>query len=145
MRAAVLAGVDAAFHVTEVDPAPPRTGEVLVKIAASGLCRSDLNAITGKRTLVPFPAVIGHEASGVVVECGPGVQRLREGNAVILSIVPSCGTCRACAAKRKNYCTVAASATKAGSLMDGTRRLSHDGRELNHFLAVSSFEIGRAH
>ena len=139
MRAAVLTGVNAAFQVTDVDLAPPRAGEVLVKIAASGLCGSDLNAITGKRTLVPFPAVIGHEASGVVVGCGPGVQRLREGKAVILSIVPSCRTCRACAMKRPNYCTVAAAAMKAGSLMDGTRRLSRGGRELNHFLAVSSF------
>jgi S-(hydroxymethyl)glutathione dehydrogenase / alcohol dehydrogenase len=77
VRAAVLTGVDAAFEVTEVDLAPPRTGEVLVKVAASGLCRSDLNAITGKRTLVPFPAVLGHEAAGVVAECGPGAQARR--------------------------------------------------------------------
>src|SRR5216684_5779415 len=69
MRAAVLTGVNAALRVAEVDLAPPRAGEVLVRVAASGLCRSDLNAITGKRTLVPFPSVIGHEASGVVVEC----------------------------------------------------------------------------
>jgi S-(hydroxymethyl)glutathione dehydrogenase / alcohol dehydrogenase len=139
MRAAVLTGVNAAFQVTDVDLAPPRTSEVLVKIAASGLCRSDLNAITGKRTLVPFPAVIGHEASGVVEECGPGVRRLREGDAVIVSIVPSCGTCRACAMRRPNYCTVAAAAMTAGALMDGTRRLSRGGREVNHFLTVSSF------
>jgi S-(hydroxymethyl)glutathione dehydrogenase / alcohol dehydrogenase len=79
MRAIVLTGVNAAFQVTDVDLAPPRTGEVLVKIAASGLCRSDLNAIAGKRTLVPFPAVIGHEASGVVEDCGPGLRGLREG------------------------------------------------------------------
>ena len=139
MRAAVLTGVNAAIRVAEVDLASPRAGEVLVSVAASGLCRSDLNAITGKRTLVPFPAVIGHEASGVVVECGPGVRRLREGDAVVLSIVPSCGSCGACAARRPNYCSVAEAAMVAGALLDGTRRLSSGGRELHHFLTVSSF------
>ena len=139
MRAAVLTGVNTAFRVAEVDLAPPRAGEVLVRVAASGLCRSDLNAITGKRTLVPFPSVIGHEASGVVVECGPGVERLREGDAVVLSIVPSCGSCGACAVRRTNYCAVAGAAMAAGALLDGTRRLSSGGRELHHFLTVSSF------
>src|SRR5262249_6171019 len=111
----------------------------LVKIAASGLCRSDLNAITGKRTLVPFPAVLGHEASGVVVGCGPGVRGLREGDAVLLSIVPSCGTCGACRRARPNHCATAGAAMAAGALMDGTRRLNAGGREINHFLTVSSF------
>jgi S-(hydroxymethyl)glutathione dehydrogenase / alcohol dehydrogenase len=139
MRAAVLTGVNATLRVTDVDLAPPRAGEVMVKVAASGLCGSDLNAMTGKRTLVPFPAVLGHEASGVVVESGPGVKRLREGDAVLLSIVPSCGSCGACAARRPNYCAAAAAAMAAGALLDGTRRLSSGGRELHHFLTVSSF------
>jgi S-(hydroxymethyl)glutathione dehydrogenase/alcohol dehydrogenase len=139
VRAAVLTGVNTPFQVTDVDLASPRSGEVLVKIAASGLCGSDLNAISGKRTLVPFPAVIGHEASGVVAECGPDVERLRPGDSVVLSIVPSCGTCRACALGQRNYCAVAEKAMAAGALLDGTRRLSADGRELHHFLTVSSF------
>jgi S-(hydroxymethyl)glutathione dehydrogenase / alcohol dehydrogenase len=139
MRAAVLGGVNAALQFADVDLAPPQAGEVLVRIAASGLCGSDLNAITGKRTLVPFPAVIGHEASGVVVECGPGVKRLREGDAVVLSIVPSCESCGACSARRPNYCSVAGAAMAAGALLDGTRRLSFGGRALHHFLTVSSF------
>jgi S-(hydroxymethyl)glutathione dehydrogenase / alcohol dehydrogenase len=139
MRAAVLTGVNAALRVAEVDLAPPRAGEVRVRITASGLCGSDLNAITGKRKLVPFPAVIGHEASGVVVDCGPGVMRLREGDPVVLSIVPSCGTCGACAVGRPNYCAVAGAAMAAGALLDGTRRLSYDGQALHHFLTVSSF------
>jgi S-(hydroxymethyl)glutathione dehydrogenase / alcohol dehydrogenase len=139
MRAAVLTGVNAPFQIADVDLAPPQRGEVLVKIAASGLCGSDLNVISGKRTLVPFPAVIGHEASGVVADCGRDVERLRPGDSVVLSIVPSCGTCRACSLGQRNYCAVAEKAMAAGSLLDGTRRLSADGRELNHFLTVSSF------
>jgi S-(hydroxymethyl)glutathione dehydrogenase/alcohol dehydrogenase len=139
VQAAVLTGVDAPFQITEVELAPPRSRELLVKIAASGLCGSDLNVISGKRTLAPFPAVLGHEASGVVVECGPDVERMRPGDPVVLSIVPSCGTCRPCALGLRNYCEVAGTAMAAGALLDGTRRLSADGRELHHFLTVSSF------
>jgi len=139
VQAAVLTGVDAPFQITEVELAPPRSRELLVKIAASGLCGSDLNVISGKRTLVPFPAVLGHEASGVVVECGPDVEQFRPGDPVVLSIVPSCGTCRPCALGLRNYCEVAGAAMAAGALLDGTRRLSADGRELHHFLTVSSF------
>jgi S-(hydroxymethyl)glutathione dehydrogenase/alcohol dehydrogenase len=139
MQAAVLNGVGQAFEVAEVELAGPHAGEVLVKVAASGLCASDLNAIDGKRTLVPFPAVIGHEAAGTVVDVGPGVTRLRAGDPVIMSIVPSCGDCTYCRRGRPNYCLVAGTAMNEGTLFDGSRRLSRDSKELNHFLTVSSF------
>jgi S-(hydroxymethyl)glutathione dehydrogenase / alcohol dehydrogenase len=139
MNAAVLTGVGKPFEVHEVDLAPPGPGEVLVKVAASGLCASDLNAIDGKRTLVPFPAVLGHEAAGTVVEAGPGVTRLAAGDAVVMSIVPSCGACRYCARGRPNYCDTAATAMNDGNLFDGSSRLSLNGQRLNHFLTVSSF------
>jgi S-(hydroxymethyl)glutathione dehydrogenase / alcohol dehydrogenase len=139
MKAAVLAGVGQPFAVTEVDLAGPRAGEVLVNVAASGLCASDLNAIDGKRTLVPFPAVLGHEAAGTVVEVGAGVTGIRPGDAVIMSIVPSCGDCAACRRGRPNYCRLAGTAMNDGTLLDGTRRLSHNGLALHHFLTVSSF------
>ena len=139
MSAAVLEGVGSRFEICEVDLAGPRTGEVLVKIAASGLCASDLNAIDGKRKLVPFPAVIGHEASGVVVEVGAGVTRIRTGDHVILSIVPNCGSCDYCQSGRPNYCSTAGNAMGVGGLFDGTSRLTRDGKHLNHFLTVASF------
>jgi Zn-dependent alcohol dehydrogenase len=96
MTAAVLGGVGRRLFIDEIDLAPPRDGEVLVKVAASGLCASDLNAIDGKRTLAPFPLVPGHEAAGVVAQTGPGVARLKAGDAVVVSIVPSRGDCPAC-------------------------------------------------
>jgi len=139
MQAAVLTGVGRPFEIAEVDLAGPHTGEVLVKVAASGLCASDLNAIDGKRTLVPFPAVIGHEAAGTVVDVGPGVTRLKAGDPVIMSIVPSCGTCTYCQRGRPNYCLVAGTAMNDGTLFDGSRRLSRNDEELHHFLTVSSF------
>jgi len=139
MHAAVLAGVGQPFEVAEVDLAGPSAGEVLVQVAASGLCASDLNAIDGKRSLSPFPAVLGHEAAGTVVDVGPDVTRLTVGDPVIMSIVPSCGDCVYCRRGRPNYCLAASTAMKDGTLFDGTRRLSRDGQRLNHFLTVSSF------
>ena len=139
MKAAVLNGVGQKFEIKEIDIASPKSGEVLVKIMASGLCASDLNAIDGKRNLVPFPAVIGHEAAGVVVECGEKVTNVKEGNHVVLSIVPSCGTCEYCSKGNPNFCITAGNAMGEGGLFDGTSRLSSNGEKLNQFLTVSSF------
>jgi S-(hydroxymethyl)glutathione dehydrogenase/alcohol dehydrogenase len=139
ISAAILAGVGTRFEVGGVDLAAPRDGEVLVKIAASGLCGSDLNALDGKRSLSPFPVVLGHEAAGTVVETGPGVNRLRPGDPVVLSILPSCGRCPACKRGLPNYCATASAAMTAGTLMDGSGRLSRDGEPVSHFLTVSSF------
>jgi S-(hydroxymethyl)glutathione dehydrogenase/alcohol dehydrogenase len=140
ITAAVLASPGGRFQVGAVHLAPPREGEVLVKIAASGLCGSDLNALDGKRSLSPFPVVLGHEAAGTVVAAGPGAGRLRPGDPVVVSILPSCGHCPACKRGMPNYCTTASAAMAAGTLMDGSSRLSWRGGErISHFLAVSSF------
>ena len=139
MTAAVLGGVGQRLQIGEAELAPPRDGEVLVKVAASGLCASDLNAIDGKRTLAPFPLVPGHEAAGVVTQTGPRVTRLKAGDAVVMSIVPSCGDCPACVRGRRNYCQTAGRAMSRGSLLDGSLRLSRRREPLHHFLTVSSF------
>jgi S-(hydroxymethyl)glutathione dehydrogenase / alcohol dehydrogenase len=137
--AAVLTDVGEPFQIREVELAEPQSGEVRVRIAATGLCASDLNAIDGKRTLVPFPAVLGHEAAGVVEAVGFAVDHVSPGDHVVLSIVPSCGTCAACRSDRPNYCSTAGAAMGAGTLLDGTGRLSWHGERLHHFLTVSSF------
>jgi Alcohol dehydrogenase GroES-like domain len=139
MTAAVLGDVGQKLRIDEVELAPPGDGEVLVKVAASGLCASDLNAIDGKRTLAPFPLVPGHEAAGVVAQAGPRVTRLKAGDAVVMSIVPSCGDCPACVQGRRNYCQTAGRAMGRGGLLDGSLRLSRNGEPLHHFLTVSSF------
>lgn len=140
MAAAILDGVGEAFTVEEVHLDPPGPGELLVQIKASGLCASDLNAIDGKRTLVPFPAVLGHEAAGIVTEVGPGVVDFAPGDHVVLAIVPSCGQCSMCQGGHPNYCLTAGDAMSVGGLMDGTSRLRRtDGRPLHHFLTVASF------
>lgn len=139
MKAAVLESVGSKFEICEVDLDKPKSGELLAKVVASGLCASDLNAIDGKRKLVPFPAVIGHEAAGVVVEVGPDTVGYSVGDHVIMSIVPSCGTCDYCKSARPNYCSTAGNAMSVGGLFDGTSRLSHHGEKVNHFLTVASF------
>jgi Zn-dependent alcohol dehydrogenase len=139
MEAAVLDGPSRPFEVREVELDQPRVGEALVRIAASGLCGSDLKALDGLRSLAPFPVILGHEAAGVVEQVGEGVERLRVGDHVVLSILPSCGRCSVCARGRPNHCATTAAAMRTGNLLDGSSRLSLDGIRLNHFLTVSSF------
>lgn len=139
IKAAILDQVGKEFRVADVELDSPKIGEILVKVAASGLCASDLNAIDGKRKLVPFPAVIGHEASGIVIEVGPEVNGIQVGDHVVMSIVPNCGECEWCIKGVPNYCSKAGDAMSVGGLFDMTSRLSENGNKLNQFLCVASF------
>ena len=139
IKAAVLDGVGKEFRIAELDLEKPKSGEIMVKVAASGLCASDLNAIDGKRKLVPFPAVIGHEASGVVTEVGPDVKGIQVGDHVVMSIVPNCGECEWCQKGVPNFCTTAGNAMWEGGLFDKSSRLSENGSKINQFLCVASF------
>jgi len=138
MQAAVLWKPGTPVEIVDVDLAPPREGEVLVKIAACGVCASDLHVVDGDLP-EPVPLVLGHEASGVVVEMGPGVEGLQAGDHVVLALVPSCGRCETCLAGRPNFCELSAQMGATGTLADGTSRLSADGTQLHHFNSVSSF------
>jgi S-(hydroxymethyl)glutathione dehydrogenase / alcohol dehydrogenase len=136
-RAAVLWQPGEPVEILEVDLAPPNAGEVLVKIAACGVCASDVHVVDGELP-EPMPLVLGHEASGVVVETGPDVEGLRAGDHVVLALVPSCGRCRPCREGRPNFCELSGRMAATGTLADGTSRLSVDGTELHHFNSVSS-------
>jgi alcohol dehydrogenase len=121
--------------VTLADPGP---GEVLVRIAAAGLCHSDLSVINGDRPR-PMPMALGHEASGVVERCGPGVDDLAPGDPVVMVFVPSCGCCAPCAEGRPALCEPGAAANGAGTLLSGARRITLDGRPVHHHVGVSAF------
>ena len=146
MRAAVLRTAGLAspfaasrpFDVTEVDLSGPGPGEVLVRIAAAGLCHSDLSAVTGDRPR-RLPAVAGHEAAGVVEEVGAGVTGLAPGDHVVMVFVASCGTCAVCLGGRPNLCQSSWRARADGTLQTGTRHLSLDGAPLNHWSGISAF------
>jgi alcohol dehydrogenase len=146
VRAAVLSAMGAkppfarskpvAIETVELDP--PGPGEVLVKIAAAGLCHSDLSVINGDRPRA-MPMVLGHEAAGIVERPGAGIDDLAAGDHVVMTFVPSCGHCVPCAEGRPALCEPAATANVAGTLLSGARRLARNGMALNHHLGVSAF------
>ena len=146
IRAAVLEDMGRAppyaatrpLTICDVELAPPGPNEVLVKIAAAGLCHSDLSVIDGSRPR-PTPMVLGHEASAIVVKPGADVDEFREGDHVVLIFVPSCGRCAPCSVGRPALCEPGAAANTAGSLVSGARRLSRDGTPLHHHLGVAAF------
>ena len=144
MKAVVFRDTATRVAVADVTLAPPKAGEVRVKIAAAGVCHSDLHVKRGEWT-APAPMVMGHEGSGVVVELGEGVTSLAVGDHVVLSWVPPCGECRYCLQGHEARCQKVAQVINAkGSLFDGTSRLSIEGEgdsaePLHHYLGVSSF------
>jgi alcohol dehydrogenase len=126
------------LSVEELDLAPPGHGEVLVKIAAAGLCHSDLSVINGDRPR-PLPMVLGHEAAGTVEEIGVGVTDLARGDHVVLVFVPSCGHCAPCSEGRPALCEPGFAANSTGTLLGGARRLSRNGAPINHLLGCAAF------
>src|ERR1041385_8475211 len=124
--------------IQEVELDPPGHGEVLVKMAAAGLCHSDLSVIDGNRPR-PTPMVLGHEAAGVVQELGSGVDDLSVGDHVVMVFVPSCGHCLPCAEGRPALCEPGAAANGAGTLLSGGRRLHRNGAAVHHHLGCSAF------
>lgn len=124
--------------IEEIELAEPGIGEVRVKVAAAGLCHSDLSTINGDR-LRPVPMALGHEASGVVEAVGPGVDDLAAGDHVVMIFMPSCGHCGPCAEGRPALCEPGAAANGAGTLLGGAVRLSYKGKPVFHHVGVSAF------
>lgn len=139
MKAVVFRSPGAPLEYIDVELAAPKAGEVRVKIAAAGVCHSDLHVKRGEWD-APAPLVMGHEGSGVVVELGEGVTSLSVGDHVVLSWVPPCGECRYCRSGHEARCQkVVTVVAPHGVLFDGTSRLSIDGEPIHHYLGVSSF------
>ncbi|MBY0490392.1 MAG: zinc-dependent alcohol dehydrogenase family protein [Gemmatimonadaceae bacterium] len=127
------------LHVEEVMLAAPGPHDVRVRVAAAGLCHSDLSVIEGNRPR-PLPMVLGHEAAGEVVEVGREVTDIRVGDHVVFAFVPQCGHCLPCMTGRPALCEPGAAANAAGVLLDGATRLSDMRDEpLHHHLGVSGF------
>ncbi len=124
--------------VEEVELGEPGPGEVEVGLAASGVCHSDWNVVTGA-TANPLPAVLGHEGAGVIGAVGEGVESVSEGDHVILSWLPACGRCFYCSRGRQVLCDVAMKDMFRGTLPGGTLRLSQNGDHLYHYSYLSAF------
>jgi S-(hydroxymethyl)glutathione dehydrogenase/alcohol dehydrogenase len=138
VKAAILDAPATDLVVQSIDYQEPQAGEVLVRIAASGVCHSDLHVIHGTQT-VPLPTVLGHEGAGIVEAVGPHVTRVKVGDHVVLSWVPYCGYCLHCLSGHPNLCSVAYAALAKGTLLDGTTRLSRTGEPVYHYSFISSF------
>ncbi|WP_233859273.1 zinc-dependent alcohol dehydrogenase family protein [Paraburkholderia sp. HD33-4] len=146
IKAAVLQAMGAAapyaesrpLSIEDVELAPPGPDEVLIRIAAAGLCHSDLSVINGDRPR-PMPMALGHEAAGIVEQLGDGVTDLQVGDHVVVVFVPSCGHCAPCAEGRPALCEPGAAANGAGTLLSGARRLSVQDEAINHHLGCSVF------
>ena len=124
--------------IEELDLDGPGEDEVLVEVAAAGLCHSDLSVIDGARPR-PTPMAIGHEAAGVVADVGKGVDDLEPGDHVVMIFVPACGHCIPCAEGRPALCEPGAKANAAGTLLSGAHRLSKGGQAVNHHMGVAAF------
>ncbi|MDX6620199.1 MAG: S-(hydroxymethyl)glutathione dehydrogenase / alcohol dehydrogenase [Gaiellales bacterium] len=139
MRAVVLRE-PGNVRVEDVTLAPPRAGEVLVRVSAVGVCRSDVHLADGSLGQGRWPMVLGHEGAGTVEAVGEGVVHVAAGDRVVFCMIPSCGACAACRAGSPTLCGPAGDAGFHGTLMDGTSRLSlADGTELQHGLTVACF------
>jgi len=138
IQAAVLHGAGERFVVEELDLAEPRAGEVLVRVGAAGVCHSDWHLVSGA-TRHPMPVVAGHEGAGVVEAVGPGVKSVRVGDHVVLNWAPDCGGCFYCLRGKPNLCDTYVGPIWAGTMLDGTPRLSRAGKPVYHFCGLASF------
>ena len=139
IRAAVLEQFGEPLVVQDVDLAPPRAGEVLVRLHACGVCHTDMYSASGVDPSGYSPCVLGHEGAGVVEEIGDGVTSVAPGDHVVTLFSPQCGECVNCRSGKTNICVAIREQQNAGYLPDGTTRLSRDGAELRHFMGCSTF------
>jgi S-(hydroxymethyl)glutathione dehydrogenase/alcohol dehydrogenase len=139
IRAAVLEEFGRPLVVQDVDLAEPRAGEVLVRLAACGVCHTDLYTASGADPSGYAPCVLGHEGAGIVERVGEGVTLVRPGDHVVTLFAPECGQCVHCLSERTNRCVAIRDQQNRGYLPDGTTRLSRGGEALRHFMGTSTF------
>jgi S-(hydroxymethyl)glutathione dehydrogenase/alcohol dehydrogenase len=138
-RAAVAFAAGKPLEIVEVDLEGPRAGEVLVEIKASGVCHTDAFTLSGDDPEGAFPAILGHEGAGVVVEVGPGVKSLKVGDHVIPLYTPECRECDYCLHPKTNLCQAIRSTQGQGVMPDGTSRFSFEGKKVLHYMGCSTF------
>ena len=132
-RAAVARQAGAPLSVEEVDLAGPRAGEVLVEIKATGICHTDEYTLSGADPEGLFPAILGHEGAGVVVDIGPGVTSVAKGDHVIPLYTPECRQCEYCLSRKTNLCITLRATQGRGVMPDGSSRFSCNGETIHHY------------
>ncbi|MBO6837602.1 MAG: S-(hydroxymethyl)glutathione dehydrogenase/class III alcohol dehydrogenase [Alphaproteobacteria bacterium] len=138
-RAAVAFQAGKPLSIEEVDLEGPKEGEVLVEIKATGVCHTDEFTLSGADPEGAFPAILGHEGAGVVVDVGPGVRSLKKGDHVIPLYTPECRECDYCLNPKTNLCQAIRSTQGQGVMPDGTSRFSINGEKILHYMGTSTF------
>ena len=138
-RAAVAWGPGQPLTIEELDLLPPRKGEVLVRIVATGVCHTDAFTLSGKDPEGKFPAILGHEGGGIVEALGEGVTSVAVGDHVIPLYTPECGECKFCKSGKTNLCQAIRATQGQGLMPDGTTRFFKDGKPIYHYMGTSTF------
>ncbi|MDQ5849222.1 MAG: S-(hydroxymethyl)glutathione dehydrogenase/class III alcohol dehydrogenase [Pseudomonadota bacterium] len=139
VKAAVAFAAGKPLEIQTVDLDGPKAGEVLVEIKASGVCHTDEFTRSGADPEGLFPAILGHEGAGVVVEVGPGVTSVKKGDHVIPLYTPECRQCKSCLSRKTNLCTAIRATQGKGVMPDGTSRFSLKGEKIHHYMGCSTF------
>jgi len=138
-RAAVAWAPNKPLVIEEIDIQGPQAGEVMVKLAATGVCHTDAYTLSGEDSEGIFPCILGHEGAGVVVEVGAGVSSVAVGDHVIPLYTPECGKCKFCLSGKTNLCQAIRVTQGKGLMPDGTSRFSLNGKAIFHYMGTSTF------
>jgi S-(hydroxymethyl)glutathione dehydrogenase/alcohol dehydrogenase len=138
-RAAVAIAAGKPLEIMEVDLEGPREGEVLVEIKATGICHTDEFTLSGADPEGLFPAILGHEGAGIVVDVGKGVTSVKKGDHVIPLYTPECRSCPSCLSRKTNLCTAIRATQGQGLMPDGTSRFSIGKDKIHHYMGCSTF------
>src|SRR3981081_4327773 len=139
VRAAVAVAAGKPLEIATVQLDGPREGEVMVEIKATGVCHTDEFTLSGADPEGLFPAILGHEGAGIVVDIGRGVTSVRKGDHVIPLYTPECRQCPSCLSRKTNLCTAIRATQGQGLMPDGTSRFSVGGKKLHHYMGCSTF------
>ncbi|MDC9595033.1 S-(hydroxymethyl)glutathione dehydrogenase/class III alcohol dehydrogenase [Xenorhabdus sp. IM139775] len=138
-RAAVAFEPNKPLEIVEIDVAPPKAGEVMIRISHTGVCHTDAFTLAGGDPEGVFPVVLGHEGVGVVVEVGEGVTSVKPGDHVIPLYTAECGQCEFCQSGKTNLCIAVRETQGQGLMPDGTTRFSYNGQPVHHYAGCSTF------
>ena len=139
VRAAVAVQAGKPLEIMTVQLEGPRAGEVLIEVKATGICHTDEFTLSGADPEGIFPAILGHEGAGIVVDVGPGVTSLKKGDHVIPLYTPECRSCPSCLSRKTNLCTAIRATQGKGLMPDGTSRFSIGKDMVHHYMGCSTF------
>ncbi|WP_042010306.1 S-(hydroxymethyl)glutathione dehydrogenase/class III alcohol dehydrogenase [Aeromonas fluvialis] len=138
-KAAIAWGPGQPLSIEEIEVMPPQTGEVRVRIVATGVCHTDAFTLSGEDPEGVFPCILGHEGGGIVESVGEGVTSVKVGDHVIPLYTPECGECKFCKSGKTNLCQKIRTTQGKGLMPDGTTRFSKDGQPIYHYMGTSTF------